>query len=223
VKERLTGAIILVALIVLLVPELLTGPIRSAPRPQSAAPANGEVPLRSYTINLADDARAQSAGAIGSGPAQPAPISDTPASASSEAPPSSPPLTAPHTAPDRSASSAAASKEASRLAPAAAPARKAAAASSAATGASPVVPTANARASSGGTFVVQLGSFASRANAERLAHQVRVGGFAVSVSQGSSGRRLYRVRVGPAHDRAAAAQLAAKLHAAGHDGAIVPQ
>ena len=30
-KERLTGAIILVALIVLLVPELLTGPVRSAP------------------------------------------------------------------------------------------------------------------------------------------------------------------------------------------------
>src|SRR6185312_1565158 len=39
VKERLTGAIILVALIVLLVPELLTGPIRkkSAPAASSSA------------------------------------------------------------------------------------------------------------------------------------------------------------------------------------------
>jgi cell division protein FtsN len=43
------------------------------------------------------------------------------------------------------------------------------------------------------------------------------------VSQGSTGRRLYRVRAGPAPTRAAATQLAAKLHAAGHAGAIVPR
>jgi DedD protein len=56
VKERLTGAIILVALLVLLVPELLTGP-----SPKSAAkPAGPEgAPLRSYTIDLADDAAAR--------------------------------------------------------------------------------------------------------------------------------------------------------------------
>ena len=71
--------------------------------------------------------------------------------------------------------------------------------------------------------MVQLGSFASRTNAERLARQVKAGGFKVSVSQGSSGRRLFRVRVGPAHDREAATQLAAKLQAAGHSGAIVPK
>ena len=71
--------------------------------------------------------------------------------------------------------------------------------------------------------VVQLGSFASRANAERLARQVRAGGFNVSVSRASAGRRLFRVRVGPAHDREAASQLAAKLRAAGHDGSIVPK
>ena len=71
--------------------------------------------------------------------------------------------------------------------------------------------------------MVQLGSFASRANAERLARQVKAGGFKVSVSQGSSGRRLFRVRVGPPHDREGATQLAAQLRAAGHDGAIVPK
>jgi cell division septation protein DedD len=69
---------------------------------------------------------------------------------------------------------------------------------------------------------VQLGSFGSRANAERLAKKVRAQGFAVSVSQGSSGH-LYRVRVGPAHDRAAAGELAQQLRAHGHSGAIVPQ
>jgi len=82
---------------------------------------------------------------------------------------------------------------------------------------------ANSVAADSGTWMVQLGSFASRANAERLARQVRAGGFKVSVSQGNSGRRLYRVRVGPAHDREAATQLAAKLQAAGHSGAIVPK
>jgi cell division protein FtsN len=69
---------------------------------------------------------------------------------------------------------------------------------------------------------VQLGSFASRPNAERLAHQVKAQGFAVSVSQYPSGRHLYRVRVGPVADQGAASQLLVQLHAAGHSGAIVP-
>jgi len=73
-----------------------------------------------------------------------------------------------------------------------------------------------------GTYVVQLGSFASRANADRLARQVRAQGFPVSVSKGTSGR-LYRVRVGPAHDRAAASELAQQLRARGHSGAVLPQ
>jgi cell division protein FtsN len=69
---------------------------------------------------------------------------------------------------------------------------------------------------------VQLGSFASRANADRLARQVRAQGFAASVSQGSSGH-LYRVRVGPVRDHGAASELAQQLRAHGHSGAIVPQ
>ncbi|HEY2340409.1 MAG TPA: SPOR domain-containing protein, partial [Steroidobacteraceae bacterium] len=77
-------------------------------------------------------------------------------------------------------------------------------------------------AETSGGYLVQLGSFGSRANAERLAKKVRAQGFAVSVSQGSSGH-LYRVRVGPAHDRAAAGELAQQLRAHGHSGAIVPQ
>jgi cell division protein FtsN len=71
--------------------------------------------------------------------------------------------------------------------------------------------------------MVQLGSFASRANAEHLARQVRAQGFQVNVSQGSSGRHLYRVRVGPAHDRAAATALVQQLRAAGHSGSVVPK
>ncbi|MGH8268291.1 MAG: SPOR domain-containing protein, partial [Steroidobacteraceae bacterium] len=88
----------------------------------------------------------------------------------------------------------------------------------------PVSPPPGPATSAGGAaWVVQLGSFASRANAERLAQQVRGRGFAVGVSRAGSGRRLYRVRVGPARDHAAALQLQARLRAAGHGGSIVPK
>jgi DedD protein len=87
VKERLTGAIILVVLIVLLVPELLSGPSRSAPAPQ-AVTSSEEPPLRSYTINLADDSHTAgtSTGSSemspqASGPAQPTPITEQPTAA----------------------------------------------------------------------------------------------------------------------------------------------
>jgi len=75
VKERLTGAIILVVLIVLLVPELLSGPKGpSAPvSAGAAATSSEEPPLRSYTINLGDDSHARSASAESSGPAMPQP------------------------------------------------------------------------------------------------------------------------------------------------------
>jgi len=193
VKERLTGAIILVLLIVLLVPEFLKGPIRSAPR--AAAAAAEDAPLRSYTINLADEAHARTASpSTASGPQPPAPLPAAPAAASPDGGDEPPPATA----------------------GAITPAPK------------PAVPGAHPAASSsapvetGSGWTVQLGSFASRPNAERLARQVKGQGFPVSVSQYPSGRHLYRVRVGPVADHAAANQLQEKLHAAGHSGAIVP-
>jgi DedD protein len=201
VKERLTGAIILVALLVLLVPELLTGPVRSAPRSQVAASSAEEPPLRSYTINMADDGRSHGAAAA-SGPEQPAPLPAAPADPAAD---SAAPQAAP--APPAAQTSAPAP-------PAPAHTNKPTAA--------PVVHLASA-ASPGGAYVVQLGSFASRQNAEHLAQQVRAQGFNVSVSQGSGGRHLYRVRVGPAHDHGAAAQLAQQLSAAGHSGSVVPR
>jgi DedD protein len=202
VKERLTGAIILVALIVLLVPELLTGPLGSAPRAAAVAPSAEEPPLRSYTINLADDTHSRTAAVITSGPQPPTPLGAgagpsgmSAAQPAASAAPSAPP--APPAAP-----------------PPLLPAKSAPASAAAASAANSVA---------GGSWMVQLGSFASRTNAERLARQVKAGGFKVSVSQGSSGRRLFRVRVGPAQDREGAMQLAAKLRAAGHSGAIVPK
>jgi cell division septation protein DedD len=199
VKERLTGAVILVALIVLLVPELLTGPVRSAPRANAVASSAEEPPLRSYTIKLADEAHPRSAAAH-SGPEQPAPLATPPASSA-----------------DTAAAQPAAEESPRSTAP---PPAATAGATQGPHPADAAAPPATAESS--GTYVVQLGSFASRANADRLARQVHSQGFPVSVSRGTSGH-LYRVRVGPAHDRAAASELAQQLRARGHSGAIVPQ
>jgi DedD protein len=202
VKERLTGAMILVALIVLLVPELLTGPVRSAPQTAATGSSAGDAPLRSYTINLADDTHAQTPGPVTQEAAQPAPAPSTPA------PAAVPPAAAlnPKPAPD-----------AIPPPPADAPTPRA----------STPAPTPMARPisppPSAGGWVVQLGSFASEANADRLAQQVRAQGFPVQVSQSSSGRHLYRVRVGPVREHGQAQQLAQKLSAQGHAGSVEPR
>ncbi|MDP9082248.1 MAG: hypothetical protein M3N50_00550, partial [Pseudomonadota bacterium] len=52
VKERLVGASILVALIVLIVPELLSGPKPAAPA-APRLPASAPEPLRNVTVDLA--------------------------------------------------------------------------------------------------------------------------------------------------------------------------
>ena len=205
-KERLTGAIILVALIVLLVPELLTGPIRSTPRAAAVAASAEGAPLRAYTINLADEARDRSATADASGPQPPAPLPAPAQPLTVASPATADPAAAP-----LPATSAPAATGAAQVAP-----RSAATSAVAA-------PSSPAAAGSGEGFMVQLGSFASRTNAEHLARQVRTQGFQASVSQEAGGRHLYRVRVGPARDRAAASALAQQLRSAGHSGSIVPR
>jgi len=74
----------------------------------------------------------------------------------------------------------------------------------------------------GGDWIVQLGSFSSRANADRLAAAVKNKGFSVSVQGGGgSSGTLFRVHAGPAPDKAAAEALAARLAAAGFkDGRV---
>ena len=214
-KERLTGAVILVALIVLLVPEVLTGPIRSAPHTAAVTPSGEGAPLRSYTINLSDEAHPRSADAEHAAPEPPVPL---------EAAPAFPP---PVEAAPRETRAAAADRATLADKASAAPQGAPPPEPSAPPPAKRVTTPATSGPASGeggpGGWVVQLGSFAQHANAERLARQVRARGFKVSVSQESSGRRLFRVRVGPGQDRAAATQLAAQLHAAGHSGAIVPK
>lgn len=224
-KQRLTGAIILVALFVLLVPELLTGPKNAAP-PATAQ----EEGLRRYTIDL--DAPATPAGQA---PAEQAvtlpPVASPQAAGESErAQPgeSAAPEQIPETAPPGI-------EPGPPVAVAQAPSQTPPKPAAAATEKPPVRPPAatpsavQAPRDSGkppvaaGSFVVQLGSFSSKQNAEKLTRDMTAKGFATFIAPiTTNGRELYRVRVGPTRDRASAEALAAQLKRMGQSGSIVP-
>jgi DedD protein len=213
VKERLIGASILVALVVLVVPELLSGPkpsTASAPTLPAAAPE----PVRNVTVDLttskapanadiepappqAASSAASSAGSSAAVSAVNSPAAEIPAPASSGAAASA---TAPmSSAPGKSSAKPAAARPAL------------------------VESAAHSPTSAGhGSWSVQLGSFASRANADNLTRQVKGQGFTAFVLTGGSGTTVrYRVRVGPLADRESAERMAAKLKSLGHVGSLV--
>ena len=207
VKERLVGASILVVLVVLIVPELLSGPPAPPPASGRTGVSTGTPePVRNVTVDLATS-KAQS---------------QEPAAAAA--------ATASITPPQAHGGEAAnAVGEPAAVLPAAAPAR---AKSSAPIESTPLETTAPPPKSgttavkpmiAGHGWAVQLGSFASRANADKLAHQLKAQGFAVHVlSSGSGSAQRYRVRIGPMADRGAAAQTVAKLKSSGHIASLVP-
>lgn len=216
-KERLTGAVILVALIVLLVPELLSGPGVTA-QPTRATDEDG-APMRSYTIDLADNGGAPRPTTT-SGEAtpefQPLPAQDDPAEAEggqvAQAVPDETPVAS---AQDETPAAAAAETQSAPVVESApAPVAEI-----------PPAPVAEPPAPAGSPvtgWMIQVGSFASRENAERLARDLKSKGFAASVSESrGGGRSLYRVRVGPEADRAAAQAVLAKLRARGQRGAAL--
>ena len=212
VKERLVGASILAVLIVLVVPELLSGPV---PVPAtSRLPASTPEPVRNVTVDLATskapepsplDAPAASSAANSGAVASSAAASSA---AASDAPPTA-------AAPSSGASSLPAP-------PASAPAASAASTSVEIATSLPTSST-TATATAGHAWAVQLGSFVSRDNADKLARQLRAQGFGVYVLPGGSGPLLrYRVRIGPMPDRSAAAQTVAKLKSLGQVASLVP-
>ncbi len=227
-KQRLTGAIILVALFVLLVPELLTGPKNSQP-PADTASDEG---LHRYTIDLnAQNAAGQPAAPAG----QQAPVTLPPVAEPMGASPvlavpgeAAAPEAAPANKPAPANTSAPVSTTPAPAAPTAATSKPAPAATAPAPRTSPppveaprAAPPASAPVR--GNFVVQLGSFGSRENAERLVHDMTARGFTAFIAPiTTNGRELYRVRVGPTRDRASAEALAAELKRIGQPGSIVP-
>jgi DedD protein len=193
VKARLIGALILVALIVLLVPEMLSGPRQN----QKSAKDGGAA--QTYTIDLtAPTARVAPT------------VTDKP-SVTDKIPPASPapaddlPTETVHV---ESTSEPAASQTAEEPA----------------SGQTESPPNdGNADAGDQSAWVVQLGSFASGANAERLVGELRSRGYKAFVSRlGSGSRTRFRVRVGPEQERARAENLAERLRRDGRQAVVVP-
>jgi DedD protein len=72
-------------------------------------------------------------------------------------------------------------------------------------------------------WAVQLGSFASRANADKLVRQRKPLDASLYVSPSGKGASLrYRVRIGPLADRDAAERVVAKLKKEGQSASLVP-
>jgi DedD protein len=257
VKERLVGASILAVLIVLIVPELLSGPPGPAPAavgPRLPASAVSE-PVRNVTVDLAtskapepDPAAAETAASGAQPPV--APSKDDAASAGAGADASAPAGTGGHGSPadpppaDPLQEAGAPRTEASGPVETAAPAptldspAKSPATAKPAVAAKPAVvakaalpaqspvavkaATAAKPSTAGRPWAVQLGSFASHANADKLVRQLKAQGFSVYIVPGGSGPSLrYRVRIGPMADRGAATQALAKLKSTGHAASLV--
>ena len=198
-KERLTGGVILVVLLVALVPELLTGP-RAVPSPIPAQP--DQAPMRSYTMDLGESPRASRGPVAASTTAPPTAAPATDSVAASSSPAQNTPTPAAASAP---ALSPAAQPTIQPTAPA--PAR---------------VP---APSHGAGTWTVQLGTFSNRDNAARLVSRLKSHGFSAAISEATkNGHKLFRVRSGAERDRAAAQRLQGRLQAAGEKGGeIVPR
>jgi DedD protein len=210
VKERLTGALILVAALVVVVPEMLSGP-DAKPAKGEAAPAQAAdagPPLRTYSLVLDSAADVRPAAQATLTPQAPAAAEQIESGKPLTPPPSA---AAVENAPAIPASPAPAAVEppvATVVAQAPKPA--------------PQPQTTPAPAAPAGKWWTQLGSFSARDNAQKLAQQLRAAGFNVDVSKiRAGGKELFRVRAGPVRDRSEAVALQARLAAVGQKSSLV--
>lgn len=197
--ERMVGAACLLAVLVLVVPSILDG--NQQPESTASEPLLSEAPdLRTHTLNL------DSVGRV------------PPVPQRRDAPGEEPAGTLPDEQP--STEETVASVVLQDVAAPAPPEVDSPPVAVAATEKAAAPPVVKAPAVAGtGQWYVQLGSFSSAQNAERLAAKLKAGGFDAKIRKGSKGS-MSRVLVGPRADRDAAVALAAKLSAAGFAGQV---
>ncbi|RPH54561.1 MAG: SPOR domain-containing protein [Lysobacterales bacterium] len=224
VKERLVGAAVLMAAAIILIPEMLSGPDRNTD--ESGQRTGAETSLKTYTIDL-NQAPGSSVAAKAVDDRAPPPEQVAPQSASGDA---ETPRSTNQAKPEAEDAQKPASDAPSSPAPLAAPAPTVAAApriespSPARMTAQSQTPALASRPSAptSGAWAVQLGSFAKQATAERFANELRGEGHSAFVMPVRSGAAtLYRVRVGPMPDRAAAEAALRTLKAKASGAAVV--
>jgi len=202
--ERLIGAGVLVVAFVIVVPAILDGDLADEAEHESGTPAILNEPRRTHTIRLDQSTeRPPVAREVAESAPDPEPLISTSGSGS---------VTVAAQQPVKPV----AAKPRSEPKPVAVAKPKSSSASAARRTALTAVPPSG--------WVVQLGSFSSRQNAQRLADEVSGRGFSVFLMPlDRSGKKLYRVRVGPRDTRAQAAELAGDLAKIGYSGQVAQQ
>lgn len=208
-KARLIGGAVLVVLVVLLVPEILSGRKSTAPDPAAVAETRG---TRTYTIDLGGGAPVEVTAKPEPAQAVPEAKTRTEAAPSPEAKPEPAATTEPVEKPAAAAAPATVAKsDASDARPAVEPARSPAEA-----------PVRTVAPAAKGGWAVQVGAFGSADAAGKLVKELDAAGFEAYVAPVTrAGKTLHRVRVGPEAERAGADQLAARLKARGLPATVV--
>lgn len=193
-KARLIGAAILVALAVLLIPELLSG--RKPASAGASEDANGRA-TRTVVIDLTGATPGQVAAApSGPGPGEPSQtLLPTPKPETVPAAEQAPETVAEAAPPERKPEPVV--QQAPTPAPATPP---------------PAAEPKPTKAAGRGGWVVQVGAFGASGTAARLVAELKGAGYPAFVSPISKGgKTLHRVRVGPVAERAEADTLAGRL------------
>jgi len=215
-KARLIGATVLVALAVLLIPELLSGRKQESPAAvPEAATARG---TRTFTIELAGGPQGST---VSEAPpaARNAPL-PVPPTTEAATPPASVAAEQPGTAEPAAPVSEAAQPV--RVAQAANPEPSPTAAPTARSTVPEPAPAPTPTIPGRGGWAVQVGAFGSAASAAKLVNQLHEAGYKAYVSPVSrSGKTLHRVRVGPEAERSEAESLVAGLKVRGLPATVV--
>lgn len=217
VKERLIGAAVLVAIAVILIPELLSGPSTQHKPPVATSPRN-EQGIKTYQFDLNQP---RPSGQFTSPTAAPPPEQTTPQPEPEKQPEA-------QSAPEETAATppAAATVPGREVAPPAAESPRPTPQLEKPPAASPP-PTPAPRPSAASTpgWAVQLGSFADAERANHLADRLRAAGhnaYLVPLRR-ADGKTLQRVRIGPYGERAQAEAALKRVASEAKGAAVVSQ
>lgn len=193
VKQRLVGAIVLVAIAVAFVPAILDGPEPESDRRTTAL----ELPVPEQSPNKAPERRVQT---VRLEPREEDQVDEPPDRPSTAARAASVPTRSPTTS-----------------LPKQAPPKKSTPASGSGSGTA----SEPAQRVASDAWYVQLGSFGELGNAQRLARDAKADGFEAQISTVvAQGQTMHRVRVGPVATREEAETLRQSLAAKGQPGKL---
>jgi DedD protein len=207
-KERLIGAAVLVAVAIILIPEMLSGPATDSQNSDATPVAADGSAIKTYTIDLRKREQASDL-----------PVAAPPPELVPEVPPAEvtkpePEPTQPEPEAERVAQPAQAEPQRQPEPVAAKPAPKP----------EPVKPQSQPAAIAGGEWAVQVAALDTRAAAEKMAGDLKRDGFSAFVMPVEvKGKTLFRVRVGPVATRQAADALLPKVKRQHAAAAVVPQ